>query len=75
MPLCCHRSYFQLRELQRNEAMPGEDGGTRLPRPLITAVIYPSLRQLMEEVMAGLLCMSSIWIWRIHWFGFVCFIE
>ena len=55
--------------------MRGEDGGTRLLGHLITVVIYPPLRQLMEEIMAGSLCMSSIWIWRIHWFGLVCFIE
>lgn len=55
--------------------MWGEDGRIRLPGHLITAVIYSALRQLMEEVMAGLLCTSTIWMWRIHWLGFVYFIE
>jgi len=55
--------------------MREEDGGTRLPGHLIIAVIYPLLRQLMEEVMAELLCMGRIWIWRIHWLGLVCFID
>lgn len=69
---CCH-SYFLLHGPQRSKAMQ-EDMGTRLSGHLITAEIHPPSK-VMEEVMAGLLCTGAIWIWRIHWFGFVWFIE
>lgn len=45
--------------------MQEEHMGTRLTEHLITAELHPPPRQLMEEVMAGLLCMGTIWIWRI----------
>lgn len=55
--------------------MQEEDMGTRLSGHLITAEIHPPLTQLMEEVVAGLLCAGTIWIWGIHCFGLVCFVE
>lgn len=55
--------------------MQEEDTGTRQSGHLITAEIYPPLRQLVEEVMAGLLCVGTVWTWRIHCLELVCFIE